>query len=569
MASIMVTVEGLAAPIEIEVPRGGALLIGRDPDPRRLPTGYLSPDVPIRCLRLTQGRISANHVLLRDQPEGIALLDLRSRNGSALRLPAMQWVQGPPTSSLHLHLASSEGDAPELVAPPLVQWEAPELFPERVATTVGGWLARLGVAVEIAREPLTGSGDALALLPLADGSFLRISSRDGATVDVNWSTLLETVRVYVNQQNLRFEQEQGLEDDFVLASPLSREVHHAVVESAAWGSRLVLLGPTGVGKDRLARRYHQRSRCHDGPFVAVNCALLSEDLLYAQLFGARRGAFTGCTSDLKGSIESADGGTLFLDEVGELEMKVQKAFLRFLDSHGEYHRLGDPQPRRAKVQIVSATNAPLSDAAWRSGRFRDDLWYRLAVRVILVPPLRERREDIEAYLRRRSLRGGARTVHAALSPEALQLVLSDPWPGNFRDLDSFVERLPAAAGPGGLGEAVCRRALDQGRSTPPAAPTPQPATQPAAAGFVDASAAALCAFLEDHGEPPGTWGQMQLYNERYLKPVFVAQALGLGTIERLSRDLNYSNLARHLHIADGTTVKMHLGRYIERFRNPQ
>lgn len=332
----------------------------------------------------------------------------------------------------------------------------------------------------------------------------------------------------------------------------------------------MILGPTGAGKERLARCYHRHSSQHRGPYVSVNCALLKEGLLYAQLFGARRGSFTGASSDVAGVIESANDGTLFLDEVGDMDREVQKALLRFLDTRGEYQRLGDTVVRHASVQIVCATNLPLDDPDHRNGRFRDDLWYRLGVKVIRIPPLCERPQDVLAFLRARTLRGGQIRVFDALSKEAVHHVLGDPLPGNFRDLENFVDRLPPNALRESIDAEVCAAALTEGRR--PKDKRSQSSTRMApiaSSSSADWSAMfdlAMAAFQEDHGETPKNWGQLHHFIEKYIKPVFVSHSCELALATELSKSINYSELARKLLIADGSTVKAHLLRYIDRFR---
>jgi len=240
----------------------------------------------------------------------------------------------------------------------------------------------------------------------------------GFTLDISWQQIRDRINAYISEQNIRFEQLQGHDDDFVLASPVMRIAHRELSDAAAYGVRAMLLGPTGAGKERMARCYHRHSRAHRGPYVSVNCALLKEGLLYAQLFGAKRGSFTGANNDVVGVIESANDGTLFLDEIGDMDREVQKALLRFLDTRGEYQRLGDSVVRHATVQVVCATNTPLDDPEYRQGRFRDDLWYRLGVKVVRIPPLCQRPLDVLAFFRARTIRGGQVRVLDALTKDA-------------------------------------------------------------------------------------------------------------------------------------------------------
>jgi transcriptional regulator with GAF, ATPase, and Fis domain len=221
----------------------------------------------------------------------------------------------------------------------------------------------------------------------------------------------------------------------------------------------------------------------------------------------------------------------------------------------------------------------------RRERFRDDLWYRLSSVVVRIPPLRERREDILAFLQSRPLRGEL-LVADALDAGALELVLQDPWPGNFRDLENFIERLPQTDRPHSIDRAACEKALRQGRGSTAnpggegllgralalkdfkfrrSRPT-EDKVVPASLDWQEITSAALAAFLEDNGPPQAGWAQLQEFIDKYLKPVFVARASVLHQGKEAGKGVNYSALARSLNIADGSTVKLQLGRYIERFR---
>jgi hypothetical protein len=257
----------------------------------------------------------------------------------------------------------------------------------------------------------------------------------------------------------------------------------------------------------------------------------------------------------------AHGGTLFLDEVAELDARTQASLLRFLDQRGEYERLGDPRPRHADVRIVCATNRDLR-AEVRAGRFRDDLWYRFAAAVVDVPPLRERPEDVRAFLAARRV---SRTLTAweALSPDARSFATSHSWPGNFRELANFIERLPAVTRPGAIDAATCQRALQEGLVEAPPPPTSAPSSPAPWDGLL---AEAASSWREDHqGSDPETLGDIRDFVESYLKPVFAARASGVAQGVAVS-DLNWSALGRRLAVADGTTVKRWVERYLARFR---
>ncbi|HOF17485.1 MAG TPA: sigma-54 dependent transcriptional regulator, partial [Phycisphaerae bacterium] len=218
----------------------------------------------------------------------------------------------------------------------------------------------------------------------------------------------------------------------------------AIGRATASGSPVLIQGETGTGKELVARAIHQFSPRRDGPFVAINCGAIPETLIESELFGHVRGAFTGAEADRAGKFESADGGCLLLDEIGELPLDVQVKLLRVLDT-GVVERVGASRPVRLDVRILAATNKNLADEV-RQGRFRQDLYYRLAVLPISLPALRERKGDIallaEHFLQATAA-GSAPT--ASLSPGALEALGNHPWPGNVRELKNAIEHAAALA----------------------------------------------------------------------------------------------------------------------------
>jgi transcriptional regulator with GAF, ATPase, and Fis domain len=233
--------------------------------------------------------------------------------------------------------------------------------------------------------------------------------------------------------------------DIVGTGPAMTEVFRLMESAAASPIAVLIEGETGTGKELVARGIHGASERADGPFVAVNCAALPEHLLESELFGHRRGAFTGATHDRQGLFESASGGTILLDEVGEMPLAMQAKLLRVLQE-GEVTRVGDQRPRKVDVRVVSATNRTLGDEV-AAHRFREDLYYRVAAFPIALPPLRTRRFDIPV-LAERFLRGAAerhRKRAPGIDAEARALLTAFAWPGNVRELQNEIERAVALA----------------------------------------------------------------------------------------------------------------------------
>ena len=211
---------------------------------------------------------------------------------------------------------------------------------------------------------------------------------------------------------------------------------------------MLVLGESGTGKELAARAIHQRSQVSGGPFVELNCAAIPRELAESELFGHVRGAFSGATRDRVGRFEAAEGGTLFLDEIGELPFELQGKLLRVLQE-GTYERVGEVRTRHARVRVIAATNRDLM-AEVEAGRFRQDLYYRLAVYPITLPPLRHRREDVAALAPRLLERICRRLGRApvTLTPEQLTELAARAWRGNVRELLNVLERAVISAQPG-------------------------------------------------------------------------------------------------------------------------
>lgn len=224
-------------------------------------------------------------------------------------------------------------------------------------------------------------------------------------------------------------------------SPALQQVLRAAALVAATQVPVLIRGESGTGKELLARTLHARSTRADGGFVSVNCAALPEALAESLLYGHRKGAFTGAVQHQQGYVAAAHGGTLFLDEVGELPLAVQAKLLRFLES-GEVQPVGEAAARRVDVRVLTATNRDL-EAGVKAGRFREDLYYRLNVVPLELPPLRERREDVGVLVAQLTAQLAER--HGLEAPRysdaALERLVCYEWPGNVRELRNLCERM--------------------------------------------------------------------------------------------------------------------------------
>jgi two-component system response regulator AtoC len=253
-------------------------------------------------------------------------------------------------------------------------------------------------------------------------------------------------RFRLRQENLRLREElarAGVPSGargILYRSAAMEQVMTLVGRVADSASSVLITGETGTGKELVARAVHEEGTRRQGPFVAVNCGAISSGLMESELFGHVKGAFTGAVREQEGLFAAADGGTLFLDEVGELPLELQPKLLRVLQE-GEVRRVGETRPRRVDVRVLAATARVLKTEV-EQGRFRDDLYYRLAVVEVHIPPLRERPEDIpllvEHFLRRIAAREGRAVPR--IDTDALQLIQEYRWPGNVRELENFMEK---------------------------------------------------------------------------------------------------------------------------------
>jgi DNA-binding NtrC family response regulator len=276
---------------------------------------------------------------------------------------------------------------------------------------------------------------------------LRRGAYDMLTKPFEPEELLYRVRNALNHTKLLEENRELREelvgkfrfDNIVGASEGLKDVLERVAKIAVRDTSVLVTGESGTGKELIAQAIHYNSPRKEKKFIAINCGALPESLLESELFGYRKGAFTGARENRQGLLEAADGGTLFLDEVGNLPVNVQKTLLRFLQEQ-EFLRIGDTTPTKVDVRIISATNSDLKKAVERS-EFREDLYYRLNVVNIHLPPLRERRSDIPLlaahFIGQQNRKFGTRVK--GLAPDALEAACAFPWPGNIRQIQNVIE----------------------------------------------------------------------------------------------------------------------------------
>jgi two-component system NtrC family response regulator len=229
-------------------------------------------------------------------------------------------------------------------------------------------------------------------------------------------------------------------EDMLGANPQMQAVFAFIRKAATTSAPVLILGENGTGKEMVARALHRRSRQRGGPFVAINCNAIPENLLESELFGHEKGSFTGAHAMRKGLIESAAGGAIFLDEIGELPASLQVKLLRFLQEK-TFQRVGGRQELESDARVIAATNINLRDAV-ESGRFREDLYFRLAVLVVTLPALRQRGGDVDLIAREFLRRYGAQhgKPGLAFAPDATRALNSHAWPGNIRELQNRVQR---------------------------------------------------------------------------------------------------------------------------------
>ena len=277
---------------------------------------------------------------------------------------------------------------------------------------------------------------------------MKIGASDFVTKPFSLAELVLVIRKELDSHRLREENRSLREElgrryayDNIVAQSDKMQAVLALVERVAPTNSTVLLGgESGVGKDLIARAIHEHSQRASGPFIKINSTAIPENLLESELFGYEKGAFSGASGTKQGKFELADKGTLFLDEIGDVPAAIQVKLLRVLQDR-EFERLGGTKTHKVDVRLVAATNRDLR-AALEDGTFREDLYYRLNVVAIDIPPLRDHKEDIPAlanYFLERYARESAKSV-TSITPEAMKRLMAYHWPGNVRELQNIIER---------------------------------------------------------------------------------------------------------------------------------
>ncbi len=306
---------------------------------------------------------------------------------------------------------------------------------EFIAETVGGFLTReierTGVC-PYCKAPLNGNSK------ICKGCGMNLDFTNVHIVRALKEFRLGKLISKVVEENGESKEEEDVE--FIGASKPMKEVFKLIRKYATTDYPVLITGETGTGKELTARAIHERSIRRDKPFIAINCTAVPPDLLEAELFGYEKGAFTGAYKTKQGKVELADGGTLFLDEIGDMPLDIQSKLLRFLQDYS-FERLGGTKTLKADVRIIAATNVDLERAV-KEGRFREDLFYRLNVLTIKLPPLRERGEDVvimAQYFLEKSAKELNKNIKG-FTEKALEAIRNYTWPGNVRELINVVRK---------------------------------------------------------------------------------------------------------------------------------
>jgi DNA-binding NtrC family response regulator len=362
-------------------------------------------------------------LVVDDDPTARRMLDVRMRAlgcqvaMAATGLEALSAIERDLPAVILLDLQMPEMDGMEL----LRALDRDDVDVPTIVITAHG---SIDTAVEAMKE---GAVD--FILKPFDPQYLEIAVRRA----LERRQLLDSNRLFRDAQAARAVNILG-------ESPLIRAAIQTAQKASATNSTVLILGESGTGKEVFAHTIHQWSPRRDKPFVVVNCVALSEHLLESELFGHEKGAFTGAHQAKKGKFEAANGGTVFLDEIGDMPSSLQTKLLRVLQDH-EFERVGGTRPISTDIRVLAATNCNLDEAV-RAGRFRTDLFYRLNVIRIALPPLRERRQDIPALAQHFMARYAAETKRLVrrIAADAMGLLERHDWPGNVRELANTIER---------------------------------------------------------------------------------------------------------------------------------
>lgn len=572
MAQIRVEAGGARVERSVNLSPNEALLVGRDPDALAFASEH--PELgtfTVRGLAIGAEKVSRHHAVISCSTTTTEVRDLRSTNGTWICLARGQTLRIEGTPPLHFALAQGDVLGQVQSEPAVPQWTRSDQYPHALAASVSAWFAELGLPLNV--SVISGTRDAGAphgAISLREGRWLSLGNLE-QTTDGRLGRAMPRLVAFITRQNELFDARIGEQSrGMVLASPYTQSAWNEVNAAARAGLRLLLLGPSGAGKTALASCYH-RAWSASGPYQTLNCSLLGRNTewIRSALFGAAPGSYTGGPRQgVKGAIEQADGGTLFLDEVAELDHEAQAALLTFLDD-GTFLPLGSTVERKAHVRLVCATNKDLR-ALVRDGRFRADLWYRIAGTVVEVRSLGDRPEDVQAFL---TSLPEAREHRLAdrLTPDAWRWLLRQPWSGGFRELRNFVQRLllsMTAAEP--IDSAQCHAALAGITLVAPDAPaaahrphvlTPQPESHPAKqwGEIVDE---AFKAFSASDSNSSLTYDRLNQFIDQYLKPVFIGHACGLQGQKVIPREAQFEGLGERLNCAPGT-VRTHIRRYMK------
>jgi transcriptional regulator with GAF, ATPase, and Fis domain len=409
-----------------------------------------SPDLVlsemVRGLSMTEGVALARVWLLRDTPEEAPLLELKASVGASVVDPEVRWTR---TDGPHGRIPLSYGKVGRIAETniPLLLQKGPRNW--LVETD---WAEAEGIQ-SFAGQPLAFRGQVLGVvaifsrkrLELRDLNWLRVFADHAAVAIANARAFEEIERLKEKAERERDYLREAVrkalqEEDLVAESPAMRGVLEQAEQVAQTDSTILILGESGVGKELVAAAIHRMSPRREGPLVRVNCASVPRELFESEFFGHVRGAFSGAFRDRQGRFLLADGGTLFLDEVGEIPLELQGKLLRVLQERS-FEPVGDDRTRTVSVRVVAATNRDLTRDV-EQGRFRRDLYYRLSVLPLEIPPLRERREDI-LPMARCFLRATSRRLHKpepVVDSEAERALVAYEYPGNVRELQNIVER---------------------------------------------------------------------------------------------------------------------------------